>query len=117
LRIVSSHRGLAPEQFEEYTRRQYRSRKPIVNPFGDDDEPKKFWSLDVFTRVQIMHQLSVWVFLHPDRVRDKMKKAGEKEQLAWVCSSCAAPPRLPLTGPSENGAVWVRPRGQHVLHP
>ena len=85
LKMVSSHRGLVPDQFEEYTRRQYLSRKPLANPFGDNPaEPIRFWALDVFDRVRVMHQLSVWVFLHPDRVRDKMKDLDEKEQLTWV---------------------------------
>jgi hypothetical protein len=84
LKMVSSHRGLIPSQFEEYTRRQYLNRKPDANPFGDGAEPMKFSTLDVFARVKVLHQLSVWVFLHPDRVRDKMKDSDEKEQLTWV---------------------------------
>lgn len=88
LRAVSSHRGLVPEQFEEYARRQYVARKPgMPDPFGDEAEgaARRFVELDVFTRVRILHQLSVWAFQHPERVRDKVKNAGEKEQLLWVC--------------------------------
>ncbi|KAI5855676.1 hypothetical protein BZA05DRAFT_389313 [Tricharina praecox] len=86
LRAVSSHRGLVPEQFEEYARRQYVARKPgMPDPFGDEAEgaARRFVELDVFTRVRILHQLSVWAFQHPERVRDKVKNAGEKEQLLW----------------------------------
>lgn len=84
LNMISSARGLVPDQFEDYTRRQYRNRKPDANPFGDEDEPIKFSALDVFTRVKVLHQLSLWIFVHPERVRDKMKDSDEKEQLTWV---------------------------------
>jgi hypothetical protein len=86
LKMVSSQRGLTMDIFEEYTRRQYYARKPESNPFGDDAAaPTKFWDLDVVTRAKVLHQLSVWVFLHPDRIREKMKGYGEQEQLDWVC--------------------------------
>ncbi|KAA8908483.1 hypothetical protein FN846DRAFT_945361 [Sphaerosporella brunnea] len=88
LKMVSSQRGLTFENFEEYTRRQYRSKKPYANPFGDEAEPIKFWDLDVPTRARILHQLSVWVFLHPERIRDKLKTTSDKEQLEWRMEPC-----------------------------
>ena len=39
--------------FEEHTRRQYRSKLPDFNPFGDDEIATKFDDLDVFTKVRI----------------------------------------------------------------
>lgn len=69
LKFVSSHRGLtsvytalssflpltvrSPEIFDEYTRRQYVAKAPLRNPFGTDEEPKKFLDFDVFTKVNI----------------------------------------------------------------
>jgi hypothetical protein len=35
-------------------------------------------------RVRVLHQLSQWLWVHPDRVREKMKDADEKEQVQWV---------------------------------
>jgi hypothetical protein len=107
LKMVSSQRGLTMDIFEEYTRRQYYAKKPESNPFGHDPAaPIKFWDLDVVTRVKVLHQLSVWVFLHPDRIRDKMKGCGEQEQLDWACSFLFARSKSPLmTGYSEGYAV------------
>ena len=85
LKMVSSHRGLVPDQFEDYTRRQYRVRKPDANPFGEAPEPVRFAELELATKVRVLHQLSVWAFQNPDRIREKMKNADEKEQLSWVC--------------------------------
>ncbi len=51
LKFVSSHRGLTPELFDEHTRRQYVARDPMHNPFGEAEEPAKFNSFDVFTKV------------------------------------------------------------------
>lgn len=91
LKMVSSHRGLVPDQFEDYTRRQYRVRKPGANPFGEEQEPVRFGELDVLERVRVLHQLSLWAFQNPERIRDKMKDADEKEQLTWV--GCLLPER------------------------
>jgi hypothetical protein len=84
LKMVSSQRGLVPGQFDEHTRRQYRKRKPDTNPFGVDEEAVKFADMSVFDRAKVLHQLSVWAFTNPDRMRDKMTSADEKEQLTWV---------------------------------
>lgn len=73
LKFVSSHRGLTsvypslppipltvhrPEIFDEYTRRQYVAKAPQRNPFGTDEEPKKFSDFDVFTKVTIPYPLT-----------------------------------------------------------
>lgn len=52
LKFVSSHRGLTPALFDEYTRRQYIAKNPSHNPFGTDEEPAKFHDFDVFTKVR-----------------------------------------------------------------
>jgi hypothetical protein len=83
LKTVSSHRGLTLEIFEEYTRRQYYAKLPAANPFGDEEEPTKFADFDIFTKLRILHQLSIWTFFNPDKIREKMPDSVE-EQLSWV---------------------------------
>lgn len=74
LKFVSSHRGLtsvyaapsffllltvqSPEIFDEYTRRQYVAKAPLRNPFGTDEEPKKFLDFDIFMKVTVPHPLT-----------------------------------------------------------
>ncbi|KAJ5183649.1 hypothetical protein N7492_001265 [Penicillium capsulatum] len=84
LKWISSHRGLTVDNFDEYTRRQYNAKAPhVVNPFGQEEEPLKFMDFDVFLKVRVLHQLSVWTFWNPDRIRDKMPEKKENEQLQW----------------------------------
>ncbi|KAJ5440967.1 Zinc finger PHD-finger [Penicillium cf. griseofulvum] len=84
LKWISSHRGLTFDNFDEYTRRQYNAKAPnITNPFGHDEEPNKFLHFDVFTKIQVLHQLTVWTFWNPDRIRDKMPEKKETEQTEW----------------------------------
>ncbi|KAJ5564831.1 hypothetical protein N7513_001073 [Penicillium frequentans] len=84
LKWVSSHRGLTSDTFDEYTRRQYNAKCPhLPNPFGYDEEPLKFLHFDVFTKLRVLHQLSVWTFWNADRIRDKMPEKKESEQLQW----------------------------------
>jgi hypothetical protein len=85
IKQVSSFRGITVDNFEEYTRRQYHSKgKAKANPFGDEEKPKGWYELSVEDRVRVLHQLSQWLWVHPDRVREKMKDADEKEQVQWV---------------------------------
>lgn len=52
LKFLSSHRGLTPDLFDEYSRRQFLAKAPSKNPFGPADEPPfRFTDLDVFTKV------------------------------------------------------------------
>ncbi|KAL5332176.1 hypothetical protein BJX70DRAFT_404884 [Aspergillus crustosus] len=84
LKWVSSHRGLTFDNFDEYTRRQYNAKAPhLTNPFGYDEIPNKFLNFDVFLKLQVLHQLSVWTFWNPDRIRDKMPEQRETDQLQW----------------------------------
>lgn len=53
------------------------------NPFGYDEQPKKWSSLDVFTKIRVLQQLSLWTFNNPDRIREKMPEK-ESEQTFWV---------------------------------
>ncbi|KAI1075070.1 hypothetical protein F5B20DRAFT_399956 [Whalleya microplaca] len=83
LKFVSSHRGLTPQLFDEYTRRQYVAKAPHLNPFGTDDVPAKFDDFDVVTKIKVLHQLTQWVMLHPDRIREKMDEQKPSDQTEW----------------------------------
>lgn len=73
------------ENFDEYTKRQYNAKAPhITNPFGYDEEPLRFLDFDVFQKLRVLHQLSVWTFWNADRIRDKMPENKETEQTQWV---------------------------------
>ncbi|KAJ6004488.1 hypothetical protein N7499_000556 [Penicillium canescens] len=84
LKWISSHRGLTYENFDEYTRRQYNAKAPnTTNPFGYDEEPKKFMDFDVFLKLRVLHTLTTWTFWNADRIRDKMPEKRETDQLEW----------------------------------
>ncbi|KAJ5679402.1 hypothetical protein N7462_007646 [Penicillium macrosclerotiorum] len=84
LKWISSHRGLTFDNFDEYTRRQYNAKAPhITNPFGYDETPLKFLEFDVFLKLRVLHQLTVWTFWNTDRIREKMPEKKENEQLQW----------------------------------
>ncbi|KKK20628.1 PHD finger domain protein [Aspergillus rambellii] len=84
LKWVSSHRGLTFDNFDEYTRRQYNAKAPHVpNPFGYDETPNKFSEFDVFLKLRVLHQLTIWTFWNPDRIRDKMPEQREIDQTQW----------------------------------
>lgn len=73
------------ENFDEYTRRQYNAKAPhLPNPFGYDEVPNKFSEFDVFQKLRVLHQLSVWTFWNPDRIREKMPEQKEIDQTQWV---------------------------------
>ncbi|KAF6221044.1 hypothetical protein HO133_002725 [Letharia lupina] len=83
LKYVSSHRGLTPEIFDEYTRRQYVAKAPSRNPFGIDEEPRKFPEFDVFLKLKVLVQLSQWTLINADRMRERMPEAKDSEQTQW----------------------------------
>ncbi|KAL8950123.1 MAG: hypothetical protein Q9222_003823 [Ikaeria aurantiellina] len=83
LKCVSSHRGLTPEIFDEYTRRQYVAKAPERNPFGNDDAPKRFNDFNVFTKLKVLCQLSRWTFVNADRMRERMSGIQDADQLLW----------------------------------
>jgi DNA-directed RNA polymerase len=73
------------DNFDEYTRRQYNAKAPhIPNPFGHDEVPNRFLDFDVFQKLRVLHQLSIWTFWNPDRIRDKMPEQRENDQTQWV---------------------------------
>ncbi|KAI9786062.1 MAG: hypothetical protein M1816_008153 [Peltula sp. TS41687] len=82
LKFVSSQRGLTPDTFDEQLRKQYRSKLPERNPFGDSEEPKKFADLGVFTKIRVLWQLSQWTMIHSDRIRERMAEQKD-DQTYW----------------------------------
>ncbi|OAL32783.1 hypothetical protein AYO20_07739 [Fonsecaea nubica] len=84
LKWISSHRGLNYDIWDEYTRRQYLAKAPHLNPYGDAEEPKRFRDFDIFTKIRILHQLTIWTFWNPDRMREKMiEHPREADQTEW----------------------------------
>ncbi|KAI1260113.1 hypothetical protein F5Y18DRAFT_267698 [Xylariaceae sp. FL1019] len=83
LKSVSSHRGLTPELFDEYTRRQYVAKAPERNPFGTDEVPAKFDNFDALLKLRVLQQLTQWVMLHPERIREKMDEQKPSDQTDW----------------------------------
>jgi len=60
------------------------AKAPARNPFGEEEEPKRFADFDVFTKLKVLVQLSQWTFVKPDRMRERMEERGEAEYMAWV---------------------------------
>lgn len=99
LRWVSSHRGLtygkvllsmswgqqlsaySLDIFDEYARRQYLAKASERNPFGEEEEPLKFSEFDVFTKLKVLQQLSVWTLNNPDRIKERME---DRDETNWV---------------------------------
>lgn len=82
LKHVSSHKGLTPEIFDEYTRRQFVAKAPARNPFGEEEEPEKFHDFDVFTKIRVLQQLSQWTLNNPNTIRERLP-ATDSEQTLW----------------------------------
>lgn len=74
------------EIWDDYTRRQYVAKAPARSPYGDDTAPNKFRDFDIFTKIRVIHQLTVWTLWNPDRMREKMPEDKEGDQIEWVCS-------------------------------
>jgi len=83
LKFVSSHRGLTPEIFDEYTRRQYVAKAPERNPFGVEEVPNSFKDFDIFQKIRVLQQLTIWTMGNPDRIRERMEEQKDSEQTLW----------------------------------
>ena len=46
---------------------------------------------DVFLKLRVLHQLSIWTFWNPDRIREKMPEQRELDQTEWVGFSVTLP--------------------------
>ncbi|KAI1980875.1 hypothetical protein LOZ53_006127 [Ophidiomyces ophidiicola] len=83
LKIISSHRGLNRDNFEEYTRRQYSAKAPSRNPFGDGEDPVKFHEFDLFEKLRVLQQLAAWTLWNPEKFRERMPEQKETDQTQW----------------------------------
>ncbi|QSZ29879.1 hypothetical protein DSL72_004397 [Monilinia vaccinii-corymbosi] len=84
LKFVSSHRGLTPETFDEYTRRQYVARAPERNPYGTEEEPAKFAEFDAFTKASSYRITPMSSY----RIRERMDETKDVEQTSWRIEPC-----------------------------
>lgn len=82
LKHVSSFKGLTPDIFDEYTRRQYMAKAPHRNPFGIEEAPNKFNDFDVVTKIKVLQQLSLWTLNNPNTIRERLN-ATDSEQTTW----------------------------------
>lgn len=46
--------------------------------------PNRFNDFDVFLKLRVLHQLTVWTFWNADRIREKLPEQREIDQTAWV---------------------------------
>lgn len=77
------------ENWDEWARRQYQQKVPSrPNPYGEEEEPKHFRDFHIFEKLRVIHQLSVWTFWNPDRIRQAMPDVKEADQYYdWVSFS------------------------------
>ncbi|KAI5285144.1 hypothetical protein KEM52_002581, partial [Ascosphaera acerosa] len=79
--------SLAPvshENFDEYTRRQYLAKAPARNPFGEEEEPRKFQEMSPTTKIRVLFQLAMWTSWNPDRFRALLPEQTDRDQTqAW----------------------------------
>ncbi|KAL1875305.1 hypothetical protein VTK73DRAFT_10202 [Phialemonium thermophilum] len=83
LKFLSSHRGLTHELFDEYTRRQFLSRAPEKNPFGTDEVPRRFADFDVITKIRVLQQMTQFIMMSPERLREKTEEQKDIDQTNW----------------------------------
>lgn len=83
LKHLSSHRGLTHELFDEYTRRQFVAKAPERNPFGTDETPAKFADFDIYTKIRILQQMTQFVMMQPEKIREKMEEQKDVDQASW----------------------------------
>ncbi|KAL5606156.1 uncharacterized protein BROUX77_003349 [Berkeleyomyces rouxiae] len=83
LKYLSSHRGLNHELFDEYTRRQYLQKSPEKNPFGLDDVAHPFQDFAIETRLRILHQMTQWIMINADKLRDRMADLNDTDHTGW----------------------------------
>ncbi|QPG99095.1 hypothetical protein C2857_000848 [Epichloe festucae Fl1] len=83
LKLVSSHRGLTLDTFNDQLRKQYVARAPEQNPLGDENNPVTFAALDIIKKIQVLQTLTQWIMSYPERIRDKMIEQKDIEQTDW----------------------------------
>ena len=82
---VASNGLSSLSNWDEYTRRQYEAKAPKLNPYGSDEAPKHFRDFDIFLKIRVLHQLTIWTFWNPDRMRERMPDHNnEARMIEWV---------------------------------
>lgn len=61
------------------------AKAPTRNPFGTDEIPNKFDDFDVFTKIRVLQQLSIWTLNNPNTIRERLNYS-DVEQIDWVRS-------------------------------
>lgn len=74
------------DNWDENVRRQYQYKCPhIRHPYGEDEEPERFRNFHIFTKIRVLHQLTVIAFYNPDKIRSAYPDVKEAEQFDyWV---------------------------------
>ncbi|KAK5987705.1 hypothetical protein PT974_11837 [Cladobotryum mycophilum] len=83
LKLVSSHRGLTHDIFDDQARKLYSIKSSGFNPFGEADAPQHFTDFDIFTKIKVLQQLTQWAMIRPERIRDNMEEQKDIDQTAW----------------------------------
>ncbi|KPI44187.1 uncharacterized protein AB675_6181 [Cyphellophora attinorum] len=83
LKWISSFRGLELSNWDEYTRRQYEAKAPHLSPYGTEEDLKHFRDFDIGLKIRVLHQLTIWVFWNPDRIKERMPEATDARQTEW----------------------------------
>ncbi|RPA77976.1 hypothetical protein BJ508DRAFT_416798 [Ascobolus immersus RN42] len=74
------------EQLDEVARGQWRYRLLTSGPFGDEDEPNKFTEFDMETKLDVIHQLSLWVLVRSDKLRALL--SPDQKETDWRMEPC-----------------------------
>ncbi|KAK0383108.1 hypothetical protein NLU13_9021 [Sarocladium strictum] len=83
VKLASSFRGIASDGLDDQLRKLYRANASESNPFGEDEDPIPFDTLDPLIKIRVLQQLTQWVMIHPERFRDKMEEQRDVDQTAW----------------------------------
>ncbi|KAF4123348.1 Chromosome segregation ATPase [Geosmithia morbida] len=83
LKLISSHRGLTLDIFDSQARKLYLDQAPDANPFGTDDAPRRFQDFDAATKIRVLQQMTQWIMIYPERIRDKMEEQKDVDQTTW----------------------------------
>ncbi|KAK2073635.1 hypothetical protein P8C59_007904 [Phyllachora maydis] len=84
LKFLSSQRGLTNESFDEYTRRQFEMKAPEKsNPFGPEPSPNRFADFDIYTKLRVLHRMTQFVMMHPERLRERTEEQRDSDQTNW----------------------------------
>lgn len=81
------------ENWDIHVRRQYDYRAPAkAHPYGDEEEPNAFRDFHIFTKIRVLHQLTVWSFWNPDWIRHLFPSDYKEvdQFLDWVCSQSSS---------------------------